>query len=71
MIATLAVLVRTLNASDYGILVMALAASGLSMAINPAIAATTTRFVSELSAQPEPGGRTVAAVITVSLMAIP
>lgn len=70
MIATLAVLVRTLNASDYGILVMALAASGLSMAINPAIAATTTRFVSELSAQPEPGGRTVAAVITVSLMAV-
>ena len=35
---TLAALVRALSVADYGILVIALAASGLSMAINPAIA---------------------------------
>jgi O-antigen/teichoic acid export membrane protein len=69
-LATLAALVRALSASDYGILVIALAASGLSMAVNPAIAATTTKFVSELSGQPHPGGRTVAGVITVSLIAV-
>lgn len=69
-LATLAALVRTLSPSDYGILVIALAASGLSMAINPAIAATTTKFVSELSGQRHPGGRTVAGVITVSLTTV-
>lgn len=67
---TLAVLVRALSASDYGLLVMALAASGLSMAINPAIAATTTKFVSELSGQRNAGGGTVAGVITTSLIAV-
>jgi len=65
----LAVLVRALSHSDYGILVMALAASGLSMAINPAVAATTTKFVSELSARPEQG-RTLAGVVTTSLMTV-
>jgi O-antigen/teichoic acid export membrane protein len=69
-LATLAALVRTLSASDYGILVIALAASGLSMAVNPAIAATTTKFVSELSELRNPGGRSVAGVITVSLFAV-
>jgi O-antigen/teichoic acid export membrane protein len=69
-LATLAALVRALSASDYGILVIALAASGLSMAVNPAIAATTTKFVSELSGQRNSGGRTVAGVITVSLIAV-
>ena len=69
-LATLAALVRALSPSDYGILVIALAASGLSMAINPAIAATTTKFVSELSGGPHPGGRTVAGVITVSLVTV-
>jgi O-antigen/teichoic acid export membrane protein len=69
-LATLAALVRALSASDYGILVIALAASGLSMAVNPAIAATTTKFVSELSGQRTPGGRTVAGVITVSLITV-
>jgi O-antigen/teichoic acid export membrane protein len=68
-LATLAALVRALSASDYGILVIALAASGLSMAMNPAIAATTTKFVSELSG-PHRGGRTVAGVITVSLLSV-
>ena len=69
-LAILAALVRTLSASDYGILVIALAASGLSMAVNPAIAATTTKFVSELSGQGHRAGRTVAGVITVSLMTV-
>jgi O-antigen/teichoic acid export membrane protein len=69
-LATLAALVRALTPSDYGILVIAIAASGLSMAVNPAIAATTTKFVSELSGRPHPGGRTVAGVITVSLMSV-
>jgi O-antigen/teichoic acid export membrane protein len=69
-LATLAALVRALSASDYGILVIALAASALSMAVNPAIAATTTKFVSELSGQLRFGGRTVAGVITVSLMMV-
>jgi len=69
-LATLAALVRALSALDYGILVIALAVSGLSMAVNPAIAATTTKFVSELSGQRHPGGRTVAGVITVSLITV-
>jgi O-antigen/teichoic acid export membrane protein len=69
-LATLAVLVRALSAPDYGILVIALAASGLSMAVNPAIAATTTKFVSGLSGGRDPGGRTVAGVITVSLITV-
>jgi len=43
-------LVRTLGASDYGLIVMALAVSALSTSVSPAIAATTTRFVSEASA---------------------
>ncbi len=69
-LVTLAVLVRALSASDYGLLVMALAASGLSMAINPAIAATTTKFISELSGQRNSGSGTVAGVITTSLIAV-
>ena len=69
-LATLAALVRALSATDYGVLVIALAVSGLSMAINPAIAATTTKFISELSGQRKSGGRTIAGVITVSLMAV-
>jgi O-antigen/teichoic acid export membrane protein len=69
-LAMLAALVRALSASDYGILVIALAASGLSLAVNPAIAATTTKFVSELSGQRHSDGRTVAGVITVSLITV-
>jgi O-antigen/teichoic acid export membrane protein len=69
-LATLAALVRALSPADYGVLVIALAASGLSMAVNPAIAATTTKFVSELSGQRDSGGRTVAGVITVSLIMV-
>jgi O-antigen/teichoic acid export membrane protein len=69
-LVTLAILVRALSPSDYGLLVMALAASGLSMAINPAIAATTTKFVSEMSAQRKSGSGTIAGVITTSLIAV-
>jgi len=69
-LATLAALVRALTPADYGILVVAIAASGLSMAVNPAIAATTTKFVSELSGKAHPAGRTAAGVITVSLVSV-
>jgi O-antigen/teichoic acid export membrane protein len=69
-LATLGVLVRALGPSDYGVLVIALAASGLSMAVNPAIAATTTKFVSESSVCHHPSDRTVAGVVTVSLITV-
>ena len=70
MLAMLVVLVRTLSPSDYGILVIALAASAISMAVNPAIAATTTKFVSELAGQRRTADRRIAAVITISLAAV-
>lgn len=40
-------LVRALGKSDYGVIVVALAVSNLSAAINPAISATTIKFVAE------------------------
>jgi O-antigen/teichoic acid export membrane protein len=40
-------LVRALGPKEYGFIVIALAVSGLSAAINPAIIATTTKFVSD------------------------
>ena len=69
-LVTLAVLVRALSAADYGLLVVALAASGISMAVNPAIAATTTKFVSELSGPKNSASLSLAGVITLSLMAV-
>ncbi|HEY6455351.1 MAG TPA: oligosaccharide flippase family protein [Steroidobacteraceae bacterium] len=72
-IATLAMLiglVRALTPSHYGVLVLALAASGLSLAINPAIAATTTRFVSQCAGTPKSGGHSVAGVVTAALLAV-
>jgi O-antigen/teichoic acid export membrane protein len=66
----LAGLVRALTPSDYGILVLALATSGLSLAINPAIAATTTRFVSQAAGESKPSGQSVAGVITAALLAV-
>jgi O-antigen/teichoic acid export membrane protein len=69
-LAMLAGLVRALSPSDYGILVLALAASGLSLAINPAIAATTTRFVSQSAGEPKSGGHSVAGVVTAALLAV-
>ena len=62
----LAGLVRALSGADYGILVLSLAASGLSLAINPAIAATTTRFVSQAAGT----GRSIAGVISAALLAV-
>ena len=69
-LATLAVLVRAIGPGDYGLLVIALAVSGLSMAINPAIAVTTTKFVSEQSITRDSSNRSVAAVITLSLIVV-
>jgi O-antigen/teichoic acid export membrane protein len=69
-LATLAALVRALSATEYGVLVVAFAASALSMAVNPAIAATTTKFVSELSGEQYSGRRSVARVVTVSLLMV-
>src|SRR5258707_10111000 len=42
-------LVRTLGTEEYGLIVIALAISALSTAVNPAIATTTTKFVSASS----------------------
>jgi O-antigen/teichoic acid export membrane protein len=70
MLAMLAGLVRALTPSEYGILVLALAASGLSLAINPAIAATTTRFVSQAAGERKSGGHSVAGVVTAALLAV-
>lgn len=69
-LAMLAGLVRALTPTDYGILVLALAASGVSLAINPAIAATTTRFVSQAAGQPQVSGQRVAGVVTAALLAV-
>jgi O-antigen/teichoic acid export membrane protein len=69
-LAMLAGLVRALTPSEYGILVLALAASGLSLAINPAIAATTTRFVSQAAGESKSGGQSIAGVITAALLAV-
>jgi O-antigen/teichoic acid export membrane protein len=69
-LAMLAGLVRALTPSNYGILVLALAASGLSLAINPAIAATTTRFASQAADEPKSGGQSVAGVVTAALLAV-
>jgi len=69
-LAMLAGLVRALTPSNYGILVLALAASGLSLAINPAIAATTTRFVSQAAGERQSGGQSVAGVVTAALLAV-
>lgn len=40
-------LIQTLGPQDYGLLIMLLAISNLSLAVNPAIAAATTRFIAE------------------------
>ena len=72
MLLMLAGLVRTLGAADYGILMIALAASGITMATNPAIATTTTKFVSEavgrLSASPSSVSSVVTAALTAALL---
>jgi O-antigen/teichoic acid export membrane protein len=65
-------LLPLLGPADYGVLVIALAVSGLSMAINPALAATTTKLVAEGWASGERGPvttRLVAASLTIALTA--
>jgi O-antigen/teichoic acid export membrane protein len=69
MLVMLASLVRTLGAADYGVLAIALAASGITMAVNPAIAITTTKFVSELAGR-EGYQQRVAGVVTAALTAV-
>jgi O-antigen/teichoic acid export membrane protein len=67
---TTAGLVRCLGASDYGLLVIALAASGLSLAISPAVAATTTKFVSQSVGMGDSSGRLAARAVTASLLVL-
>lgn len=70
MLLMLAVLVRTLGASDYGVLSIALAASGIAMAINPAIATTTTKFVAEAAGREGAAPTRVSGIVTAALFAV-
>lgn len=70
MLIMLAGLVRSLDATDYGILTIALAASGISMALNPAMAVTTTKFVSELAGKGSDRPQAVAGAIATVLTAV-
>jgi O-antigen/teichoic acid export membrane protein len=63
-------LVRTLDRQDYGLLVVVLAVSALSMAMNLAVAATTTKCVSEAVGSGSADDRRVARLLTASLMAV-
>jgi O-antigen/teichoic acid export membrane protein len=62
-------LVRSLGTEEYGLIVVALAISGLSTAVNPAIATTTTKFVSEASGL-ERDHQAIGRIITTSLVAV-
>ncbi len=68
-LALAAGLIRTLGLQDYGLIVVALAVSNLSSAINPAITATTTRFVAESVGLRQTGAQ-MAGIISGSLLAI-
>jgi O-antigen/teichoic acid export membrane protein len=63
-------LVRALSAQDYGFLVVAAAVSSVSVAVNPAIAATTTKFVADMGVVCEAGERTIAGTITTALAVV-
>src|SRR6266850_859189 len=63
-------LVRTLGRQDYGLLVVVLAVSALSMAINPAIAATTTKYVSETVGARSGGDHSLARLVTTSVAVV-
>jgi O-antigen/teichoic acid export membrane protein len=63
-------LVRALGPQEYGVLVIALAISALSLAINPAIAATTTKFVAEAAANERIDRYGAARHVTASLLAV-
>ena len=69
-LVTTAGLVRVLGPRDFGVLVIALAVSALSLAINPAIAATTTKFVAETRVGGPAAAPRTARVVTASLLAV-
>jgi O-antigen/teichoic acid export membrane protein len=62
-------LVRTLGTEEYGLIVIALAISALSTAVNPAIAATTTKFVSASSGLGN-SDKAIGRIITTSLVTV-
>lgn len=70
MLALLAGLVRALDAADYGLLAMALAAAGISLALSPAIALTTTKFVSEAAHRGREGESALGGVVSSALAAV-
>lgn len=70
MLVLLAGLVRALSAADYGLLVMALAAAGISLALSPAIAMTTTKFVSEVAHRGIDRAAAVGGVVASALAAV-
>lgn len=61
-------LVRILGTQEYGVIVMALAVSNLSLAVSPAISATTIRFVA--AAASDRTSAKLAHVMTASLLVI-
>jgi O-antigen/teichoic acid export membrane protein len=61
-------LVRSLGTEEYGLIVVALAISGLSTAVNSAIATTTTKFVSEAGLQS--GNQAIGRITTTSLVVV-
>ncbi len=61
-------LVRALGTTEYGEIVVALAVSNLSAAINPGISATTIKFVAEMATDKEKFG--LGRIITSSLLAV-
>jgi O-antigen/teichoic acid export membrane protein len=63
-------LLRALGAQQYGLIVVALAVSNLSTAFNPAIAATTTKFVSEAIGAGATREHGVARIVTGSLLVV-
>jgi O-antigen/teichoic acid export membrane protein len=62
-------LVRTLGTEEYGLIVIALAISALSTAVNPAIATTTTKFVSASSGLGN-SDKAIGRIITTSLVTV-
>jgi O-antigen/teichoic acid export membrane protein len=69
-LAIAAGLLRALGTQNYGLIVVALAVSNLSTAINPAIAATTTKFVAEAVGAGAPHVSGVSRVVCGSLLAV-
>jgi O-antigen/teichoic acid export membrane protein len=62
-------LIRALGVKEYGIMVLALAVSSLSTAVNPAVTTSTTKFISE-AAGSDPELRDVGRIVASSLLAV-